>query len=83
MNHNPVKNQLLIHNTWGECIAIKAWNNKETVCLVTRTGQRHILMNAFLRPVLGPGRHDTNICVIDQKDVDELEARLQKERPAK
>ena len=79
MNHAPVKNQLLIHKHYGECIAVQAWNEKETVCFVTAQGRRQILMNAFLEPVLGPGRYDTNICVIDQKDVDALELRLSKE----
>jgi hypothetical protein len=67
------KNQLLIHKHHGECVALRPWNERETVCLVTRTAQRHILMNCFLEPVLGPGPNDNCICVIDQAVVEELE----------
>ena len=67
------KNQFLAHNTWGGCIALRPWNERETVCLVGRTGKRHVLMNCFLRPIEDP-KHPNHIIVIT--DVEEVEAAL-------
>jgi hypothetical protein len=70
------KNQILVHNTWGECVAIRPWNERETVCLVTRTGQRHILMNMLLKPLYAGTPNEYYITFIDDETLAELEARL-------
>jgi hypothetical protein len=73
MNMPFEKNQLLAHNTWGGCIALRPWNERETICLVGRTGQRHVLMNCFLRSAEDP-KHPNHIIVI--QDAEEVEAAL-------
>jgi hypothetical protein len=63
------KHQLLIHETRGECVALHEWNSRETVCLVTATCSRHVLMNCLMRPVFAggvPGNRANFICIIDR-----------------
>ena len=77
MNMPFVKNQMLQHNTWGECIALRAWNEKETVCLVPRAGKRMILSNMFLRE-FHPEGNPQLIGFLEDKDLAELELNIEK-----